>query len=269
MAIKDILLHLDDSSAAVNRLDLAILYARKHGSHLRGFYPVTHEYFELRKTTEQSALERVEALFLEKTAAAGIASEWLFPDSAIVGASVSDLVSMQAYYSDLVIVGQTNTRSPNLNIPADLPEHLVKSCGRPVIVVPFAGSFATAGERILIAWKEGRESVRSLNDAMPHLEKAHYVSVVSISEEDTPPENDGHIKSVSTYLARHSVAVRTDQAFAESLSMGDIILNLTCERTADLLVIGSCARNYRGGVALSPVTQHVLNHLTVPILLSH
>jgi nucleotide-binding universal stress UspA family protein len=269
VGIKDILVHLDDSSAAVSRLELAILYARKHGATLRGLYPITHVYYEPREIGEQTSLERVETKFREKTAAAGIGSEWIFLDSSVIGVTVSDIVTMHAYYSDLVIVGQTNYRTPGLNIPADFPEHLVKACGRPVLVVPYTGSFETAGDRIMIAWKAGRESVRGLNDAMPHIEKAHYVSVVGVSAEVIPTDSDSHIKSVRRYLARHGVTAHTDQLCTGNLSVGDTILNFACEHTADLLVMGAYAPIRRGSLSLSPVAHHVLKHLTVPVLLSH
>lgn len=269
MGIKDILVHLDDSAAAENRLEVAMLYARKHGATLRGLYPITHAYYEPREIGEQSSLERVETMFREKTSAAGVASEWVFIDSSVMGVTVSDIVTMQAYYSDLVIVGQTNFRSPSLHVPTDFPEHLVKACGRPVLVIPYTGPFETAGDRVMIAWKAGRESVRSLNDAMPYIEKAHHVSVVGVSAEQLHPDRDSHILSVRSYLARHGITARTDDVITGNLSIGDTILNLACEQSADLLVMGAYAPTRRGTLALSPVAQHVLSHLTVPVLLSH
>ena len=269
MGIKDILVHLDDSAASESRLELAILYARKHEANLRGVYPIAHAYYEPREIGERSSLERVETMFREKTAAAGIASEWVFLESLVMGVGVSDILTIQAYYSDMVIVGQTNFRTPCLNIPTDLPERLLMACGRSLLVVPYTGSFETAGDRIMIAWKEGRESVRSLNDAMPHLEKSLYVSVVGVSAEAMPSDSDGHFMSIRGYLARHEVTARTARICTGNISVGDTILNLACEKTADLLVMGAFAPTRRGTLALSPVARHVLRHLTVPALLPH
>ncbi len=269
MGIKDILVHLDNSAAAESRLDLAILYARKHDAFLRGMYPVGQAFYESREIGERSSLERVETLFRERTAAAGIASEWVSLDPSVIGVSVSDIMITQAYYSDLIVVGQTNFRTPVLNIPTDLPEHLVMACGRPVLVVPYTGSFETAGDRIMIAWKAGRESVRSLHDAMPHIEKSLHVSVVGVTTGASPSDDDSDFVSVGSYLARHAVTTLTDQFCCGNLSVGDKILNLVCEHTADLLVMGAFAPNRRGALTLSPVAQLVLRHLTVPLLLSH
>lgn len=270
MGIKDILLHLDDSAAAEGRLEVAILYARKHDAHLRGLYPVAHAFYESRPIGELPRVERVETLFREKTAAAGISSEWIFFESSVIGVTVSDIVTAQAYYSDLVVVGQINLRSPNPDIPKDLPERLVLACGRPVLVVPYTGSFETAADRILIAWKEGRESVRSLQDAMPQIEKSLHVSLVAVSAQAIPSDSDSsHFLSVNRYLARHGVTATTELIGCGDQSVGDTILNLVCGHTADLLVMGAYAPTLRGNLTLSPVARHVLGHLTVPVLLSH
>lgn len=270
MGIKDILLHLDDSAAAESRLELAILYASKHGAHLRGIYPVAHAFYESSSVTESSGQQRIEALFRGKTAAAGVSSEWLLLDSRVIGTTVSEIVTAQAYYSDLVVVGQTNYRNPSMNVPKDLPERLVLACGRPVLVVPYTGLFVTAADRVLVAWKTGRESVRSLQDAMPHIEKSHHASVVAISPESLPAEGDeNQILQVKRYLAKHEVNAHSEQICSGSQSVGDTLLNVVCEQTADLLVMGAYAPTLRGSLALSIVAKHVLQHLTVPVLLSH
>jgi nucleotide-binding universal stress UspA family protein len=267
--IRDILVHLEDSPAAASRLDLAILYAQRHNATLRGVYAIAHAFYQSRRIGELESVERTEALFREKTAAAGIASEWVVLDSPVPGESIADLITAEGYYCDLIIVGQPNYRVPGNSIPEDLPDCLVKGCGRPVLVVPYIGSFESAGDRIMIAWKPGRESVRSMGDALPLLKKSHQVLVVGISAEVPPVDNDGALKEVSGYLSRHEVAVRGEEVCSGDLPVGDAILNLACERTADLLVMGACAPNRRGSLELSPVAQHVLRHLTVPVLLSH
>lgn len=269
MGIRDILVHLEDSTAAAGRLDLAIRYAQRHGATLRGIHTMSRGYYEPHKIGEQDAVERIEALFREKTAAAGVPSEWVFLDSSVPGVSVAELLTGEAYYCDLVVVGQPNYRLPNHNNPVDLPDCLVKACGRPVLVVPYIGSFESAGDRIMIAWKAGRESVRSLGDALPLLKKSHQVFVVGISAEVPTEDDEDAFKEVRGYLSRHQVTVRGEEVCSGDLPVADTILNLACERTADLLVMGACAPGRRGTPELSPVAQHVLRHLTVPVLLSH
>jgi nucleotide-binding universal stress UspA family protein len=269
MGIRDILVHLDFSAEAEARLDLAIQYARKHEAKLRGVYPISHSYYEPRDIDEQSNVERVATMFRGKAAAAGIASEWVYLDSSVSGIGVTEIMTSQAYYTDLVIVGQTNFRTPSRHTPLDLPERLVMASGRPVLVVPYAGTFETAGDRIMIAWKTGRESVRSVSDALPCLGKARYVSIIEVRNESMSSESDSPLAQIRDYLDRHRVKAKTDHICPGNLTVGDTLLNLTCENTIDLLVIGAYAYTRRGTPALSPIAHHVLRHLAVPVLMSH
>ena len=269
MGIRDILVHLDNLAPTGTRLELAINYARKHDATLMGLYLATPAFFEPRNSLEHSDYERVETMFREKVAAAGIASEWIALGRSSHGVSMIDIMTTFSYYTDLVIVGQPNFRPPNLNIPSELPELLVMLCGRPVLVVPYTGNFATTGDRIMIAWRAGRESVRSVNDAMPCIEKAHHVSVVEVSAEMIPSESNDHIIYIRDFLARRKVTARTEQVYAGDFTIGDTILNLACEKTIDLLVMGAYAHSRRGTLALSPIASHILKHLTVPVLMSH
>jgi len=269
MSIRDILVHLDNLDATATRLELAVSYARKHGANLRGLYLATNTFFEPRSSLELANYERVEAMFAAKSAAAGITSEWIRPGRSAGGLSTMDIMTTHSYYTDLVIVGQPNFKPPNLNIPPELPERLVMLCGRPVLVVPYTGLFETAGDRIMLAWRAGRESVRSLNDAMPCIEKANYVSVVEVSADAIPSESNDHIMHVRDCIARHGITARTEQIYAGNFTIGDTILNLACEKTIDLLVMGAYAHSRSGNLTLSPIAQHILRHLTVPVLMSH
>lgn len=269
MGIRDILVHLDNLEATENRLELAVTYARKHNANLRGLYLAANTFFEQRSVLDQSSHDRVEAMFMEKTAAAGISSEWISPGSANSGINIIDILTTHAYYTDMVIVGQPNCNPPNHNIPADLPEKLIMLCGRPVLVVPYTGLFEAAGDRIMIAWRAGRESVRSINDAMPCIEIAQYVSVTEVSSKVVSSTSSDSFNPVREFFARHKVAVRSEHIFAGNFSVGDTILNLACEKTIDLLVMGAYAHSRRGTLTVSPIANHILKHLTVPVLMSH
>ncbi|MEI6205519.1 MAG: universal stress protein [Desulfuromonadales bacterium] len=269
MGFRDIVVHLDNLDSTGARLELAVCYARKHGANLRGLYLAAPAFSKPRTTPEQFSYERVEAMFREKTAAAGITSEWILPRRSVNGLGITDIMLSYAYYTDLIIVGQHNFKSRSLHLPRELPEQLVMYCGRPVLIVPYIGQFETAGDRIMIAWKAGRESVRSVNDAMPCIEKAHHVSVVEVSAEVIPAESSDHIIYVREFIARHRATARTEQIYAGDFTVADTILNLACEKTIDLLVMGTYAHTRRGTLALSPVASHILKHLTVPVLMSH
>src|SRR5207237_7651582 len=73
--------------------------------------------------------------------------EWIFREADETGSAVAE-----AALYDLVVVGQPN---PDAGLTGGIglrPEEIVLSCGRPVLVVPYAGAFADIGRRVLIAW---------------------------------------------------------------------------------------------------------------------
>jgi nucleotide-binding universal stress UspA family protein len=273
MAIKDILLHLDNSTSCPARIDLAVTLSRLHGAHLKGLYVVTHSYYTPgHATSVAETAGRVEALFKEKAAQAGISAEWLYVDWTVVGVGLSEVIDSYAYYTDLVIVSQPNHGAEqDPATPADLAERLGLGSGRPVLVVPYAGTHSGSCERVMIAWRSGRESSRIVNDAMGILGKAQRVIVVTVGKEggnDEKAESDA--RKLCDYLARHGIVATHEQILMPaSFPVGDVLLNHACEHKMDLLAMGAFAPTRRGMFAMGPVARHLMNHMTLPVLISH
>src|SRR5207253_2974070 len=59
---------------------------------------------------------------------------------------------------DLTILGQL---SPEIRSTGFRPDEIVIATGRPVLVVPYAGTFDTVGRRVLVAWDGTREAARA------------------------------------------------------------------------------------------------------------
>jgi nucleotide-binding universal stress UspA family protein len=51
--------------------------------------------------------------------------------------------------------------------------------------------------------------------------------------------------------------------------VGDTLLNRVCEEGFDLLVMGAYAHTPQGKIVLGSVARHLLEHMTVPVLMSH
>jgi nucleotide-binding universal stress UspA family protein len=271
MALKDILLHLDNSPSCPARLDLAVNLASAHGAHLKGLYVLSHSYYAPRHGVGESEAATLQRLFTEKTAQAGISAEWICSDWPVVGVSITEIITLYAYYTDLVIIGQPDHSTSSSTTPPDLPERLGLGAGRPLLVVPYAGNYSTVGDRVMVAWKAGRESARAVNDAMPFLEKARHVSIVTVGNSEVPDSTaESAGLQLCAYLACHRVATGLEQIFTTSgFPVGDLLLNHACEQKMDLLVMGAFGQSRRGAFMLGPVAGHLLNHMTLPVLISH
>lgn len=272
MAIKDILLHLDSSPSCHSRIDLAIQIAKSHGAHLKGLFVLSHSYYAPRHTAADTEIARnIEALFSEKTAAAGISAEWLYVDWSVVGVRMTEIVTLYSYYTDLIITGQPSEDAGSAGVPFDMPERVGLAGGRPLLIVPYTGVFSKEMKRIMVAWKAGRESSRTLHDSLPFLEAGDHVALVTVgSPEGNEHGTESDVQKVTAYLARHQITAVHDNILSPpSFPVGDALLNHACEQKMDLVVMGGYASSRRGAFMLGPVARHLMNHMTLPVFISH
>lgn len=277
MAIKDIVLHMGSSDRSAKRLEAALLVARAHDAHLNGVHVLeemvipafaeaqipTEIVLEQRRIMVRRAKEAEQA-FKAAAEAAGVAFEWRAMEGDPVGA-----ISLNARYGDLVISGQPEDRDLDRAEKA-VTEHVALESGRPVLIIPYIGAGATMGERIFVAWNGSRESVRAVSDAMPFLQRAKEVVVLAINPKGGP-SGHGDIPSadISLHLARHGVRADAEEATADELEVGDILLSRAADQGADMVVMGAYGHSRFRELIMGGATRHLLQHMTVPVLMSH
>jgi nucleotide-binding universal stress UspA family protein len=208
MALADIIVHVDHQAGSATRLAVAIGLAKQHRARLTGLFVITHPYYQPRHGAVETAAVVAGEMFEQQVAGAGIESKWQCVDWSVIGVGMTEIVIRHAHYCDLLIVGQASQEPAGTGIPADLPERLVLGAGRPVLVVPYAGTFASVGRRVLVAWKAGRESTRAVNDALPLLKQAQLVDVLAINSPETWGQRQ---KPVCRYLRTPGSAWREGQ----------------------------------------------------------
>ena len=264
MEVRDILVHLDHSASSAARLETAVGLAKRHQARLTGLLVTTQRY------PSEAAAAEAQGQFEQEAALAGIEAEWHYVDGSGLLIGVTEIVRSHAHGSDLVVVGQGSRESAEAGTPFELPEGLVLVSGLPVLVVPYAGAFTSVGERVLVAWKAGRESTRALNDAMPILKLAQQVEILTVVGLEANGERDsGDTADLCKHLARHGVAARATRLPAGHVSLGDLFLNRICDEGFDLLVMGAYAHAKDGKPELGLAARQLLREMTVPVLMSH
>jgi nucleotide-binding universal stress UspA family protein len=279
MALKDVLVHLDYGSQCEKCLELAVDLATRHGARLTGLCVVTMANTptfvpgELVRREVSRLLERageLRGVFEERAAGAGLSHEWRLVDNTNVRADVTDIVRTHAFYTDLLVVGQTDRERNDGSVPIDLPNRLILESGRPVVVVPYAWRYTGVGKRILVAWNARREACRAVNDALPILEQADEVRVLALKDKD---KLKGHGElpgaDIAEHLARHGIGVEAEFGTADDIEVGDMLLSTVAAEGIDLLVMGGYGRSRMREYVLGGATEHLLNHMTVPVLMSH
>lgn len=269
MALKDILLICDSSQQCPDRLALAVNLAQKHQAHLTALFPLPARWGKSQDQHLVEAGRQLSELFRQKTQEQQVSASWVC-EQCVGGDTVTGSIARHTQVADLVVLGQTDPERPDQHLPADLPERLVIGGGRPVLLVPYAGTFPTVGERVLVGWRGGRESTRAVNDALPLLKMAKMIRILTIN----PPEEGqalDHLfaNELCLHLGRHGIAAQPELVLTATLSVGDTLLNRLTDEAADLLVMGVYAQNRRGSQTLGEVGRHLLRHMTVPVLMSH
>ena len=267
----DILVHIDSTPNCAARLEVAVRLAQRHRASLTGLFVISHQYYQPRQQAPvEAATAAARQLFDDLTAGAGIKASWHCVDWSVIGVSVAEIINHHAHYTDLVVVGQTLPGAAGKGLPADLPERLILGAGRPVLVVPYAGTFPTVGERVLVAWKAGRESTRAVNDALPLLKGARQVNLLAVnSSENYGDDGESLCSNICLHLTRHGIVASADKILASTASVGDTLLNRAYDEGFDLLVMGAYAHTPQGTLVLGAVAKHLLKDMTVPVLMSH
>jgi nucleotide-binding universal stress UspA family protein len=174
-----------------------------------------------------------------------------------------EVIPAKARTSDLVMFARGDERSP-----PDLPgvlEATLLSGGRPLLLLPPAAP-ARFGDRVAIAWNGRAEAARAVAGALPFLETASAVPVLTAATRRTPPEV---ALDLVEYLAWRGIAAERQLVEAKDEAVADALLRAARETGADLLVMGGYGRTRLSELVLGGVTRRVLSHADLPVLIAH
>ena len=280
MSYKSILVHVDESARAEVRIKIAAKLAAAFDAHLVGaavtgvskllyqsgtfgFIDPNTMAVNLDFLTERAQVSLTRFEDIVRSTETRSVEQRLIDDEAGGG------MSMQARYSDLVVIGQSNEDDRSGMVNKDFPEYVVIHGGRPVLIVPYAGRFDTVGHKVLIAWDASMEATHAVTNALPLLKKADIVQVVAFNP-DTKLEKHGEQPGadIALYLARHDVNVEVAQQ-ATDVDIGNALLSCAADFGSDLIVMGGYGHSRFREVLLGGVTRTVLKSMTVPVLMSH
>jgi nucleotide-binding universal stress UspA family protein len=283
MSLKDILVFLDVGPASEGRLQLATRIARDQGASLSAVFASNDQAADFQPglgvprrglmtqlvptaadiTRSAPFIDVAERRFRESRNSLGGEGDWHQLDRA----NEAELIAL-ARTADLIVIGQVN---PNARpAPSWRPEDVVVACGRPVLVVPYIGTFSEVGRRVLVAWDGSREAVRALNDALPVIASADQVTVMTVHARDKDLERDRNSTDrVIHHLARHGIAARVDQRLQSESTVSDCLLSRAMDFYVDLIVAGAYHHSPLREALVGGVSRDLFQRMTVPVLMSH
>ncbi|MFI4948386.1 MAG: universal stress protein [Alphaproteobacteria bacterium] len=284
MGFKDILVTLDTTRPTHVRVEIAAALAERFAAHLVGFYstfavdpPHPHGYFDYfdrslldplyreyqeKIDTEGDAMRR---LFEEIATRRGLSAEWR-----AASGLPSAVTALHGRYVDLIVVGQPDPDDTQAALFRPLPEEVALAVGRPILVIPYAGSWTEIGRRVLVGWDSSREATRAINDAMPLLAGAEAVTILAV-DPAAGPSGHGEVPGadIALHLARHGVKATVERTVSAGIGAGNALLSRASDLEADLLVMGAYGHSRVRELLLGGVTRTVLESMTLPVLMAH
>lgn len=266
MPYRSIMVHMDQSQAALNRVRLAAQLATSYEAHLIGVSAAELSVVGLAGGLPPAFLDEREAQLRACCAAlgdhfqdiAGPSAEWRWQ----LG-SPADVVAYHARAGDLVIVGRADPDQAGREFHMPAASALMTT-GRPILVVPQELEHLSA-DSIVVAWKAGRAAALAVELALPLLERASRVTVLGVGQETTQAELD----DVCRFLLRHGVKAEPHWRGLIGLTVSGAIVEATRRAGADLIVCGGYGRPHLLEWALGGVTEDLIASSPYCCLMAH
>jgi len=138
--------------------------------------------------------------------------------------------------------------------------------GRPVLLAP-----PTAPERIatniMVHWNGSTEQARANAFAMPLLQLAERVTVLTVIDgQDVPGPSADQVRNQLRY---NGIAAQLKSIEREGRSTGEAVLAAAKDEGCDLLIKGAFTRNRLRQTIFGGATSHIMQHAELPLFMAH
>jgi len=274
-----IMVHLDASKQLHQRLHLAVQLALAYRAKLVGLLALGRpdprtirdlvdddRYLASCNAWHRRVSEAAHRTFEGATGVAPIRTEWRAPEW-----GTAHTVQVDAHLADLVVLGQPEPSRELSLLDDHFVEAVILHCGRPVLIVPYAGWFPSIGTRVLVAWNGSREAARAIRDALPILSRADSVDIIQYLQPDVADDPwRSPAQHAVSWLAEHGVRANLEEVMLEAGDdPGQLLLSRAADKNSDLIVMGAYGHARVRELVLGGVTRTLLQSMTVPVLMSH
>jgi nucleotide-binding universal stress UspA family protein len=212
------------------------------------------------KNDAQKALSRFE----DAARRSQLSAQGLLLEASLVGST--ETFARLARTADIAVVRQPEPDRDDF--AQDLLEAALFDSGRPTLIVPYIQREGFSAKRVLCCWDGSRAAARAMGDALPILQKASSVKVLTIATGKFN-ERDVTGAELATHLSRHKLQVELVRIPAADIDVASAILSHAADSGADLIVMGGYGHSRMRELALGGATRGMLQSMTVPTLMSH
>ena len=287
MTIRKVLLPLTGTAAGEAALATALTIARRWNAHVTALHvrvdsrdvaPLAGEGLsgamieEMMSATEKESNDRahaVRSMFERFVGRHDVAVQEAHPGSdhatasfAAVTGREEDIVAQQARLADLTVVPHPDSGEDVSS--SDALHAVLFDSGRPVLISPRVTP-EKIGTRVCIAWNGTAESASSVLAALPWMQRADAVAI--LSAEGYQRRGPGAPDLVA-YLAMHAVNAEIVTFRSAGGSVGAGLLAAAGTFGCDLLSMGAYSHSRLRQLILGGVTRHVLEHAALPVMMN-
>jgi nucleotide-binding universal stress UspA family protein len=154
----------------------------------------------------------------------------------LVAADIAGGLAETARLKDLTLV----PLKPHNVQSGKIVEQLIFSSGRPILLCPeeFADRLTAAFGSVAIAWDHTAPAARAVGDALPLLQTAASVRIITATDQKTPAELESGAALVS-HLAEHGITATFETVKIDGSSVGKVFEAYVRANAIDLLVMGA------------------------------
>lgn len=174
----------------------------------------------------------------------------------------ANIVAEDGRFADMVV-----TRRPaGGQMETGVMEAALVATGRPMLLADGTAAPVLSGV-VVIAWKDRPEAARAVAAAMPFLERATRVVIVSVEEDGAAPL--ASCEKLQRSLRWHNPATEVVHLPRGDRPAVDALLEEAARLGANLLVMGAYSHNRLREMVFGGFTRSVLTRAALPVLMAH
>jgi len=174
-----------------------------------------------------------------------------------------DVIRHHGRLADLIAVAKPDI---DRNIGTNTLKAALFSTGRPVLMCPDAGGTVAPdlGQNIVIAWDGSLEASRAVISTLPLLAVAKQVTIVTATGKPVSVTAE----ELREYLAAHDVSASV-QIIEAKPNVARALLDAAKKMGANMMILGAYSRNQELERLLGGTTQYIVDHATIPVIMTN
>lgn len=254
----------------------AAILARERDAHLLGiavtsdprYYSALGAYMpaEVIEQINRHQAERAQALrgaFDAAVAAEGVRGEWRMVRSGVK--TLTERILESGRSADMLLLARPENRVRPVE---DVHEQVIRTLGRPVLILPPGGALTGLHRSALIGWSPTREASRAAFDAVMLLEPGAAVTLLHVGPQGDNDLADGPMNDLAAGLARHGLSVTVTHRVPGAEGAAAVIEREALEVGAGFIATGAFGHSRAYDFVVGAVTRQLLSECGLPVMFS-